>query len=98
MPALIPSPHFSRQTSPSSLSPPVHLYPASVTQVELHPSPLTRLPSSQVCQPLFLKSPHISSQSVTSSGEPPRHSKPASSKQSGLHPSPATRFPSSHWS
>lgn len=61
----MPSPHISEQVSAVVVLPPLHDHPDSIAQVELHPSPLILLPSSQYV-PVFrvytLPSPQISVQ------------------------------------
>ena len=45
--SLIPSPHISFHVSIKELDSPLQIYSYSTVQVELHPSPLIRFPSSQ---------------------------------------------------
>lgn len=44
------------------IDPPEHVNPVSIVQVELQPSPLIVLPSSQPTNDFLLPSPHVSVQ------------------------------------
>ena len=92
--------------------PPFQIDPASIAQLELHPSPLVVFPSSQVSEPARLLSPQWASQVVFPvfgynpalqklhvsivDVVPPFQIAPASIAHDELHPSPFVVFPSSH--
>ena len=52
--------------------PPFQIAPASIAQLELHPSPLVVFPSSQVSEPARLLSPQVATHDVlVTSGDNP---------------------------
>ena len=95
----LPSPHNSIQVSFVVEDPPEQLHVASTAQVELQPSPLTVLPSSQyvLSELNRLPSPHISFQISTVVNVPPEHVQPDSIDHVELQPSPFELFPSSQY-
>lgn len=76
--------------------PPEQVKPASMAQSALHPSKLTRLPSSQASSPTRSPSPQTEAHVSFEFMLPPVHSYPASMRQPELQPSPLIVLLSSH--
>ena len=74
-------------------------YPTSTAQVESHPSPLIKLPSSQypVAGTTTTPSPHISVQELGVMESPSVHDQLGSTAQFASHPSPGRMLPSSQY-
>lgn len=83
-------------TSRDAALPPKHVNPASMAQLALHPSRLTRLPSSQPSDPTCSPSPHTEAHESCEVILPPLHSYPTSIVQLAEQPSPARVLLSSH--
>jgi hypothetical protein len=92
---LFPSPQISVQVSGVEADPPDQVYPVSIWQLELHPSPDTVPPSSQPSVPTLLLSPQTGEQVSTEVELPPVQVNPNSTVQVFPHPSPLMPFPSS---
>ena len=71
-------------------------YPASMVQLDEHPSPESRLLSSHSSLTATIPSPHTLAQTSCEVSDPPAHINPDSTWQRLEHPSPATVLLSSH--
>ena len=93
------SPHISEQVSLEVEEPPVQVHPVSTLHVELHPSLLDVLPSSQYVVKVLnrLLSPQISEHVSLVVEEPPDQVHPVSTLHVELHPSLFAVFPSSQY-
>jgi hypothetical protein len=76
--------------------PPEQVKPSSMAQLALHPSRLTRLPSSQLSAPTRSPSPQTEAHVSIAVMLPPLHAYPASMRQPALQPSPLIVLLSSH--
>ena len=96
---LLPSPHISDHVSLVVDDPPDQVQPVSIAHVELHPSLLTTLPSSQYVISVLklLPSPHISDHVSLVVDDPPDQVQPVSIAHVELHPSLLTTLPSSQY-
>ena len=92
------SPHISVHVSLEVEEPPVQVHPVSTLHVELHPSLLDVLPSSQYVDTELnrLLSPQISEHVSLEVEEPPVQVHPVSTLHVELHPSLFAVLPSSH--
>jgi len=75
-----------------------HCHPFSILQISLHPSSLSKLPSSHSRLPTTNPSPHISVHVSLVVGVPPVHVHPVSTLHWSSHPSPFKIIKSSHCS
>ena len=94
----MPSPQISVQTELDG-GVLLQVNPASTVHVELHPSPLFRLPSSHRLEltTCVIPSPHIGVHVSLVVNEPPLQIYPASTAQVQLQPSPEIKLPSSQY-
>ena len=71
-------------------------YPTSTPQLESHPSPEMRFPSSQLSSEAQAESPQVDAHVWGEEMEPPTHRNPPSTMQLEEQPSPSAVLPSSH--